>query len=175
MKYFLVAFALIASLGSVAQNKDEKESSTAALTKNEKGSVAALSVMEQKLSNASADSDVKEILELLGRQTAAWNKGDIDSFMSGYWQSDSLMFIGKNGITYGYRQTRDNYKKNYSDTARMGQLAFKILEVKKLSPEYYFVVGNWFLKRTVGDIGGIYSLVFRKIKGHWMIIADHSS
>jgi hypothetical protein len=121
------------------------------------------------------DKDVKEILGLLNSQTTSWNKGNIDLFMSGYWQSDSLMFIGKNGITYGYEKTRDNYKKTYPDTARMGQLTFNVLEVKKLSAEYYFVVGKWFLSRTVGDIGGIYSLVFRKIKGRWMIIADHSS
>ena len=121
------------------------------------------------------DKDVKEILGLLNRQTTDWNKGNIDSFMSGYWQSDSLMFIGKNGITYGYEQTRDNYRKNYHDTAQMGQLTFNVLEVKRLSAEYYFVVGKWFLRRSVGDIGGIYTLVFRKIKGRWMIIADHSS
>jgi len=121
------------------------------------------------------DKDVKEIIGLLNSQTIAWNKGNIDSFMSGYWQSDSLMFIGKYGITYGYEKTRDNYKRNYHDTAQMGQLTFNVLEVKKLSAEYYFVVGKWFLKRSVGDVGGIYTLVFRKIKGRWMIIADHSS
>ena len=119
--------------------------------------------------------DVKEILDLLDRQTKAWNNADIDGFMVGYWHDDSLMFIGRKGITYGYRQTMDNYKKNYADTAQMGRLTFDILHVNKLSSEYYFVVGKWFLKRSVGDLSGHYTLLFRKIKGRWMIISDHSS
>ena len=121
------------------------------------------------------NKDEKEILDLLDRQTKAWNNANIDSFMVGYWHDDSLMFIGRKGITYGYRQTMDNYKKNYADTAQMGRLTFDILHVNKLSSEYYFVVGKWFLKRSVGDLSGHYTLLFRKIKGRWMIISDHSS
>jgi len=125
--------------------------------------------------SSAQNKDVKEILGLLDRQTKAWNNADIDSFMVGYWHDDSLMFIGRKGITYGYRQTMDNYKKNYADTAQMGRLTFDILHVNKLSSEYYFVVGKWFLKRSVGDLSGHYTLLFRKIKGRWMIISDHSS
>ena len=119
--------------------------------------------------------DEKEITSLLNRQTQAWNRNNLDEFMSGYWHNDSLMFIGKSGVTYGYANTLNNYRKNYSDTARMGKLFFEILQVKKLSPDYYWVLGKWFLKRTVGDIGGHYTLLFKKIDGKWMIIADHSS
>lgn len=119
--------------------------------------------------------DAKAILKILEKQTNEWNKGNIDSFMNGYWQSDSLMFIGKSGVTYGYDNTLSNYKKGYGDTAKMGKLYFTILHMRKLSPEYYFVVGKWFLKRSVGDIGGHYTLLFRKIKGKWCIVADHSS
>lgn len=127
------------------------------------------------LSLLGQNKDEKEIRELLNNQTKAWNKADIDGFMVGYWDSNSLMFIGKAGITYGYQPTSDNYKKNYSDTAQMGQLSFEILHVNKLSSEYYFVVGKWFLKRSVGDIGGHYTLLFRKISGKWVIVSDHSS
>ena len=121
------------------------------------------------------NKDEKAILDILTKQTEAWNKGNIDVFMSGYWKSDSLMFIGKSGVTYGYTNTLNNYKKNYSDSAQMGRLFFEIITVKKLSAEYYWVLGKWFLKRSVGNIGGHYTLLFRKIKGKWMIIADHSS
>ena len=124
---------------------------------------------------AQVNKDQKEITDLLNRQTQSWNRGNIDEFMSGYWNNDSLMFIGKSGVTYGYTNTLNNYKKNYSDTAQMGKLFFDIKQVKKLSIEYYWVLGKWFLKRTVGDIGGHYTLLFRKIKGKWMIVADHSS
>jgi ketosteroid isomerase-like protein len=57
----------------------------------------------------------------------------------------------------------------------MGKLSFDLLEVKKLSPEYYFVLGKWFLKRSIGNTGGYYTLLFRKIKGKWVIVVDHTS
>jgi hypothetical protein len=123
----------------------------------------------------SQSTDEKQILELLDKQTTAWNRGNIDEFMHGYWESDSLMFIGSSGVTYGYTNTLNNYKKNYKDTAHMGQLKFNILQVKRISADAYFVVGKWFLKRTVGDAGGHYTLLFRKINGVWLIVADHSS
>jgi hypothetical protein len=125
--------------------------------------------------SAQVNKDEKEIRDLLARQTLSWNRGNIDEFMSGYWNNDSLMFVGKSGVTYGYTNTLNNYKKNYSDSAKMGKLFFDILKVKKLAADYYWVLGKWFLKRSVGDIGGHYTLLFRKIAGKWMIVADHSS
>ena len=117
----------------------------------------------------------KTIRQLLDRQTRDWNRGNIDAFMIGYWQSDSLMFIGKSGVTYGWKNTLENYKKNYPDTSAMGKLSFNIITVKKLSREYYHVVGKWHLKRTIGDLSGHYTLLFKKIKGEWVIVSDHSS
>ncbi len=123
----------------------------------------------------SQSKDEKQIRDLLATQAASWNKGNINEFMHGYWENDSLLFIGKTGVTYGYTNTLNNYKKGYSDTAQMGQLKFDILQVKKISNQAFFVVGKWFLKRTVGDIGGHYTLLFRKMNGKWVIVADHSS
>src|ERR1700754_4812811 len=81
------------------------------------------------------DKDAQQILSVLHKQTEAWNRGNIDEFMVGYWNNDSLMFIGQSGVTYGYKQTLANYKKNYKDTAHIGKLSFQILKVKRLSPE----------------------------------------
>ena len=120
-------------------------------------------------------ADETAIRQLLDQQTAAWNRGDIDQFMQEYWENDSLMFIGKSGVTYGWQNTLKNYERGYPDTAAMGKLHFELITVKRLSDEYYFVVGKWFLKRSIGDIGGHYNLLFRKINGKWVIIADHSS
>ncbi|HEX7903108.1 MAG TPA: DUF4440 domain-containing protein [Chitinophagaceae bacterium] len=119
--------------------------------------------------------DETYIRNLLVRQTFAWNAGDLEKFMAGYWKNDSLMFIGKSGVTYGWTNTLNNYKKGYPDTSAMGKLSFDIIKVKKLSGEYYQVVGKWFLKRSVGDLSGHYTLLLQKIKGKWVIIADHSS
>ena len=121
------------------------------------------------------DKNARAILKLLDTQTAAWNKGDLQGFMKGYWENDSLRFIGKSGITYGWSNTLANYKRGYPDTAAMGKLQFTILVVKKLSPRFYEVVGKWYLKRSIGDASGHYTLLLRKIKGNWVIVSDHSS
>ncbi|HEX3024135.1 MAG TPA: nuclear transport factor 2 family protein [Chitinophagaceae bacterium] len=123
----------------------------------------------------SQDKNENVIRKILENQNAAWNKGNLDSFMIGYWQNDSLMFIGKNGPTYGYNKTLANYKKSYPDTAHMGTFTSTIISIKKLSTNYYFVIGKWFLKRSVGDAGGVYTLLFKKINGEWKIVVDHSS
>jgi ketosteroid isomerase-like protein len=115
------------------------------------------------------------IRQLMQQQTDAWNKGNIPVFMQTYWQSDSLLFIGKNGITQGWQATLDRYKKSYPDTAAMGQLHFNLLEFKQLTPELYFLVGQWHLQRSVGNLQGHFTLLIRKINGDWKIIADHSS
>jgi ketosteroid isomerase-like protein len=120
-------------------------------------------------------SEEAQIRELLQTQTREWNKGNIEGFMQTYWKSDSLMFIGKNGIKWGWQETLANYRKSYPDTAAMGQLSFDILVVKKLSPDYFYVVGKWMLRRSIGDLSGHYNLLLRKIKGSWVIVADHSS
>ncbi len=117
----------------------------------------------------------EKILTLLDTQTQAWNRGDLEGFMKGYWENDSLRFIGKSGITYGYINTLNNYKRGYPDTAAMGKLQFTILVVKKLSARYYEVVGKWYLKRSIGDVSGHYTLLLRKINSKWVIVSDHSS
>jgi len=126
------------------------------------------------LANAQS-RDEKAIHKVLDDQNAAWNRGDIDAFMKGYWESDSLMFVGKSGVTYGYNNTLKNYKKGYPDTAAMGKLTFTDIKFKKLSKKYYFIVGKWYLKRSIGDVSGHYNLLLEKINGQWVIIVDHSS
>jgi ketosteroid isomerase-like protein len=120
-------------------------------------------------------NDEAKIRQVLSAQTQAWNRGDAEGFMQGYWKSDSLMFIGKSGVTRGWQKTLENYRKGYPDTAAMGKLAFDIVSVKPLSPGYFFVVGKWMLKRSIGDLSGHFTLLFQKIMGEWVIVADHSS
>ena len=122
-----------------------------------------------------ASADETEVRNLLAKQNAAWNRGDVDAFMVGYWESDSLMFIGQSGVTYGYKNTLANYKKNYPDTTVMGKLTFTLIHLKQLSSEYFHVTGKYYLTRTIGDASGHFTLVFRKINGKWVIISDHSS
>ena len=121
------------------------------------------------------NKDEQTIRNILRDQTENWNKGNIDAFMQGYWHSDSLLFVGKNGPKYGFQTTLENYKKSYPDAATMGKLSFEILKVEQLSPNRYFVLGKWMLKRSIGDVSGFYTLLFRKINNQWVIVVDHSS
>lgn len=120
-------------------------------------------------------ADITRIKALMEQQTKAWNDGNLEGFMDTYWASDSLMFIGKKGITYGWQATLDNYKKSYPDKTAMGRLSFNLIEFKKLAADVYFVVGKWHLARTIGDLSGHFTIVLRNINGQWKIVADHSS
>lgn len=120
-------------------------------------------------------NDEEAIRKMLAAQVVEWNKANMEGFMKGYWENDSLMFIGKKGPTYGYAKTLANYKKNYPDTDHTGTLTSMVLSMKKLSKEYYFVLGKWELRRNAGDVSGSYTLLLRKIDGEWVIVADHSS
>lgn len=107
-------------------------------------------------------------------QQSSWNNGDIPGFMEYYWKSDSLKFIGKKGITYGWQQTHDNYIKSYPDKAAMGILKFNIKECTQLSPTSIYVIGSWDLLKEK-PAGGYFTLLWKKIEGKWVIVADHTS
>ena len=107
-------------------------------------------------------------------QEKLWNTGDINGFMDFYWKSDSLKFIGKNGITYGWKKTIDNYIKSYPTKQEMGDLFFTILECSSLSNETIFIIGKWELKKEK-PIGGYFTLLWKKINNDWVIIVDHTS
>jgi hypothetical protein len=124
---------------------------------------------------AQADKDVTAIRKLLFLQVVEWNKGNIDGYMHGYWESDSLLFIGSKGPRYGYAATLKRYKEAYPDADHMGKLKTTIVSMDRLSDEYYFIVGKWALQRNAGDVDGSFTLLLRKIKGTWVIVCDHSS
>ncbi len=119
--------------------------------------------------------DKTDILKVLENQRQGWNKGDMDAYMQGYWKSDSLLFVGKSGPTYGWQKTLDNYKKGYPDKSAMGFLTFGIKKVEFLSKDRAFVLGSWNLKREKDEPKGYFTLLLRKINGQWKVVADHSS
>ena len=119
--------------------------------------------------------DKEAVMKVLATQQDAWNRGDIEAFMQGYWKSDSLMFVGKTAPVYGWQTTLDHYKKGYPNRAAMGQLTFDIIQVKMLDPSNAFVMGGWRLKREKDEPGGYFTLWFRKINGEWKVVCDHTS
>lgn len=118
--------------------------------------------------------DREEIINLLAEQQQHWNNGDIPSFMNGYVKDDSMQFVGSLGITFGWEQTLNNYKLRYPDTVVMGKLQFNILRVNGISTDAAWLTGRYYLKRSIGDATGIFTLVLRKIDDQWRIVYDHT-
>jgi uncharacterized protein (TIGR02246 family) len=121
------------------------------------------------------EADRAAINAVLKAQQSAWNRGDVDAFLKGYWESPELTFSGSNGVSRGYDGVLVRYKKNYPDRAAMGELDFSELEIRFLGPEAALVLGKWHLKREMGDIGGVFTLVWQKFPEGWKIIHDHTS
>jgi ketosteroid isomerase-like protein len=144
--------------------------------KNQFQFIIAFLFLSISVCQAQQNPDQKAIMQLLMKQEGDWNAGNVDAFMEGYWKSDSLAFIGAKGPTYGWKNTLDNYKVRYPDRTTMGTLKFTILRLNPLDKNAYFVIGQWHLTRPEkGDIGGHFTLVFRKINGKWLIVSDHTS
>ncbi|KJD31064.1 L-asparaginase [Tamlana nanhaiensis] len=121
------------------------------------------------------EDDKKAIQKVLKKQRLAWSKNNLEEFMEGYWKSDSLTFYGANGVVNGWQATLDRYKQGYPTEDHTGTLSFKINAVNKIETNAYYVLGEYHLKREVGNADGFFMLVFKKINGEWKIIADTSS
>ena len=124
---------------------------------------------------AQSEKDKAAIRKVMDDQAAAWNRGDIDGFMTGYWQSEKLTFISGTTVTRGWQSTLDRYKKGYDSRAKMGTLTFSDLEITMLAKDASVVLGNWSLKRTGDTPNGKFTLTFRKFKQGWRIVMDHTS
>lgn len=129
----------------------------------------------KKVPAATHEISKKEITDMMLQQAKDWSNGNIEAFMHGYQKSDSLRFIGSRGITYGWQQTLDNYKKGYPDKEHTGTLTFDLLDFDRLAENVYLVIGKYHLERSIGNADGIFSVILKKIDGEWKIIADHSS
>jgi ketosteroid isomerase-like protein len=133
---------------------------------------ARLAVEQSRAADRSADAAIRIVLS---DQQAAWNRGDVETFMKGYWNSPELTFAGSSGVTRGWEPVMARYRKNYPDAAAMGHLDFSEIEVRALGGEAAMVVGRWHLQRTAGEAGGVFTLVFQRFPEGWRIIHDHTS
>ena len=130
-----------------------------------------LNINDQQLLGT-AYSEEDEIRGVLDQQQDAWNRGDIDGFMQGYWQSPDLRFASGGTVTTGWQETRDRYHQRYSNRALMGTLSFSMLEVEQLSDDAAIVHGQWALERESDRPWGLFTLVFKQIDGAWKIVSD---
>jgi len=121
------------------------------------------------------EADRVSIQRVLTDQQSAWNRGDVRTFLEGYWHSEELTFAGSSGVSRGWDAVLARYQKNYPDRAAMGILDFSGLEYRFLGPDAALLLGRWHLKRESGDIGGVFSLVLQRFPEGWRIVHDHTS
>ncbi len=127
----------------------------------------------KEVNTADIESQIKEIMHV---QEDCWNQGDVNCFMQAYWHSDSLVFIGSRGLTYGWQTTLNNYETSYPTPTEMGTLTFTIDKVEVLSSEAAYVIGGWSLDRMENNnLVGHFTLLWKRIENNWVIVADHSS
>jgi len=137
--------------------------------------ICTLILSQTGFTQTTEQEDKEAILAVLKAQRLAWSDHNIEEFMEGYWKSDSLKFYGSNGVTYGWDNTLERYKQAYPTPEHTGILSFKINAISKITDEAYYVLGEYHLKRTVGNATGIFMIIFKRIEGQWKIIADTSS
>jgi ketosteroid isomerase-like protein len=128
--------------------------------------------------STSDDRDAETIATIravLDMQVAAWNRGDIEGFMSGYWRSPETVFISGDTVTHGWQTVLDRYKKGYPTREKMGMLTFSDLEIKLISKDAAVANGRWQLARSGDTPHGRFTLIFRKTKEGWRIVHDHTS
>lgn len=122
-----------------------------------------------------SETDRKEIIDTFMATQKAWNEGDLQAFMEAYWKSDDVAFVGATGPVYGYKSTLQRYQRSYPDQEAMGKLKFDILRLNKIDQYTALLIGKYYLTRSIEDLEGYYTLVWKKIDGKWVIISDHSS
>lgn len=119
-----------------------------------------------------AETAIRAVLE---EQAAAWNRGDVEGFMRGYWKSEEMTFSGASGVTRGWQGVFDRYRTRYPDRKAMGKLTFSELEITMLGPDAAMVLGRWQLEREADRPGGVFTLVARRFPEGWRIVHDHTS
>lgn len=120
------------------------------------------------------NEDENAIKAILAEQQESWSNNDLEGFMEGYWQSDSLTYYSDGRVTKGWQTTLDNYKKGYPTQKNTGTLNFKIDAITEITKDAYYVMGQYFLTLEAGDRNGTFMIIFKRIEGKWKIVANSS-
>jgi beta-aspartyl-peptidase (threonine type) len=123
------------------------------------------------------DQDAGAVRRLLDEQVAAWNRGDLEGFMKGYWKSDSLTFYSGGNVSHGWQPTLERYRRRYQGEGHeMGALAFDVNDVTIPARGLALVRGGWSLKMKDAAPHGLFTLWLRWFPDTgWRIVHDHSS
>jgi hypothetical protein len=117
----------------------------------------------------------KEIFKVLDSQVEGWNTCDLEKYMQGYWNSDSLRFASGGEVRFGWQETLKGYMERYPDKKAIGYLTFHEINIDVLSNNAALVFGRWTLKRDMDNPTGLFTLLFKRIDNSWRIVCDHTS
>ena len=159
MKYLIIIFVGSLCLSCISIRADVTATEPAIYSSSE----------EEDPDFNEAEAGIRLVMK---QQETAWNNHDLEGFMQGYWKSEDLKFYGASGLTKGWEQTLANYKKNYPSSAESGTLKFSINDISRIEKDSYYVMGEFYLTRDIGDANGVFTIIFKKINGEWKIIAD---
>lgn len=130
---------------------------------------------ETKSKSQSDEKIISAVHAVMDAQVGAWNRGDIDGFMDGYWRSENMVFISGDSVTKGWQPTLERYKKNYNTREKMGTLTFSDLEFNVLTKTDVVVIGRWMVTKEKENPKGRFTLIFRRMKEGWRVVHDHTS
>lgn len=130
---------------------------------------------ETKSRSKSDEKIIAAVRAVMDAQVGAWNRGDIDGFMEGYWRSENMVFISGDSVTKGWQPTLERYKKSYNTREKMGTLTFSDLEFNVLTKTDVVVIGRWMVTKEKENPKGRFTLIFRKMKEGWRVVHDHTS
>jgi len=139
------------------------------------GALCCAIIVGSALGQKSKNNAAPEIQAVISAQQEAWNHGDIEGFMNGYWRSEKTVFVSGDDVTRGWQKVLDRYKAKYSDPAKMGRLTFSEIEITGLCDDSAIALGSWRLKRAADEPHGRFTLIFRHFPEGWKIVHDHTS
>ncbi|MBM4160790.1 MAG: DUF4440 domain-containing protein [Ignavibacteria bacterium] len=122
-----------------------------------------------------AQADIDRIKRVLTDQVDAWNRGEVEGYMKGYWDSDSTLFVSGGSVTRGYQELLARYRSSYGTREKMGRLEFSDLTIRLLSERAAVATGVWRLYRAQDEPWGRFTLIFEKKPDGWRITHDHTS
>jgi beta-aspartyl-peptidase (threonine type) len=133
-------------------------------------------IVPSECSESPRVSAADAIRNVLVSQAAAWNRGDLEGFMAGYWQSPDLTFMSGSNVTRGWQATLDRYRARYQGEGKeMGSLTFSDLEIMVFDADNAMVRGKWKLVKSKETVGGLYTLILKRLPEGWRIVHDHTS
>lgn len=139
--------------------------------------VLPISISAQSAAGPKKRSDriIAAVRAVLDAQVDAWNRGDIEGYMAGYWRSEETVFVSGDSLTRGWQTVLARYKKNYDSREKMGTLTFSDLEITPIGTDAAIAIGRWHLQRAKDEPQGRFTLIFRKTRQGWRIVHDHTS